>query len=155
MRRNEWIGLGLWVAVCFGASAVGAVFTPGEWYAALRKPSWNPPAWVFAPVWTVLYLMMAISAWLVWRQGGLSVQRRPLGLFLLQLALNAAWSPLFFGLHWVGAAFVETLLLLLAIVGAIRAFHRVDRVAAGLMVPYLGWVSFASVLNFSIWRLNK
>jgi tryptophan-rich sensory protein len=97
---------------------------------------------------------MAVAAWLVWRQGGFAAQRRPLMLFLVQLALNALWTPLFFGLHWIGLAFVEILLLWVAIVATIVAFRPVSRVAAWLLVPYLAWVSFASVLTFALWRLN-
>lgn len=140
--------------LCFAGSAVGALFMPGEWYAALNKPAWNPPGWIFGPVWTALYAMMALAAWLVWQQGGFAVQRRPLGLFLLQLALNALWTPLFFGLHQPGLAFVGIILLWLAILATLLTFWRVSRAAAWLLVPYLAWVSFATVLNGTIWRLN-
>ena len=127
---------------------------PGEWYASLKKPSWNPPPWIFAPVWSTLYAMMAVAAWLVWKRGGFSTQRRPLALFLAQLALNALWTPLFFGLHRPGLAFVEILLLWLAIAATLLAFRPVNRAAAWLLAPYLAWVSFAAALNFSLWRLN-
>jgi tryptophan-rich sensory protein len=105
-------------------------------------------------VWTALYAMMAVAAWRVWRRGGLAAQRRPLALFLGQLALNAAWTPLFFGLHRPGLAFAEMLLLWLAIAATLAAFRRVNRAAAWLLAPYLAWVSFAAVLNFTLWRLN-
>ncbi len=144
-----------WIVLCFSASAVGAFFMPGEWYAGLAKPSWNPPNWIFGPVWTALYLMMAVSAWKVWRKGGFEAQRRPLGIFLTQLVLNVAWSPIFFGLHNPGLAFAEILLLWTAIVATLRAFLRVDRIAGMLLAPYLAWVTFASVLNFALWRLNS
>jgi tryptophan-rich sensory protein len=143
-----------WVLLCFAAAALGGLFMPGDWYASLRKPSWNPPGWVFGPVWTVLYTMMAVAAWLVWRRGGFAAQRRPLTLFLVQLALNAAWTPLFFGLHWPGVAFAEMLFLWLAIGATLLAFRPVSRVAAWLLAPYLAWVSFAAALNFTLWRLN-
>jgi tryptophan-rich sensory protein len=130
------------------------MFMPGEWYASLKKPSWNPPGWVFGPVWTTLYVMMAVAAWLVWKRGGFSSQRPALVLFLAQLALNAAWTPLFFGLHRPGLAFAEILLLWLAIAAALAAFRPVSRAAAWLLTPYLAWVSFAAVLNFALWRLN-
>lgn len=137
------------------AASMGAFFMPGEWYAGLHKPAWNPPGWIFGPVWTALYTMMAVAAWLVWQRGGFSLQRRPLGLFLTQLILNAVWTPLFFGFHWTGLAFAEILLLWLAIAGTIAAFLKVSPLAAWLLTPYLAWVSFASILNFTLWRLNS
>ncbi len=148
------LALFAWVMLCFGAAAMGAFFPPGDWYASLNKPAWNPPSWLFGPVWTALYLMMAIAAWLVWRRGGFRANRQPLGWFLAQLGLNAAWSPLFFGLQWPGVAFAEILLLWCAIAGTLVSFLRVNRVAGGLLAPYLAWVSFAAVLNFALWRMN-
>lgn len=141
----------VFLALTFGAAVVGSQFGPGPWFEALQKPDWNPPNWVFAPVWTALYAMMAVAAWLVWRGGG---RRGPIVLFLLQLALNAAWSWLFFGLHRPDLALADIVLLWLAIVATLVAFARVSGGAAALMVPYLAWVSFATVLNASIWRLN-
>ena len=149
------LGLLGWLLACFAAASLGAFFMPGEWYATLKKPSWNPPGWIFGPVWTALYTMMAVAAWLLWKRGGFAVQRRPLTLFLVQLALNAAWTPLFFGLHWPGAAFAEIVLLLAAIVATALIFRRVSATAAWLLVPYAAWVSFASFLNFTLWRLNS
>ena len=155
MSRGKMIlGLCGWLLLCFAAASPGAVFMPGEWFAALKKPSWNPPGWVFGPVWTALYAMMAVAAWLVWRRGGFAAQGRPLGAFLAQLALNALWTPLFFGLHRPGVAFAEILLLWLAIAWTIALFWRVQRAAAWLLVPYLAWVGFAAVLNGTLWRLN-
>jgi tryptophan-rich sensory protein len=157
-RGPSWgrsaLALAGWVALCFSAASLGAFFMPGEWYASLKKPSWNPPGWIFGPVWTALYAMMAVAAWLVWRRGGFAAQRRPLGWFLAQLALNAAWTPLFFGLHWPGVAFAEIVLLWLAIVATLAAFRPVNRAATFLLVPYLLWVTFAAALNFALWRLN-
>jgi tryptophan-rich sensory protein len=155
MNRNKiaW-GLAGWLLLCFAAAALGALFLPGAWYAALKKPAWNPPGWLFGPVWSALYTMMAMAAWLVWRQGGWARQRGALSVFLGQLLLNALWSPLFFGLHWPGAAFAEIILMWLAIVWTIRAFWPVHRGAAALLLPYLAWVSFATVLNGALWRLN-
>lgn len=147
-------GLAGWVVLCFLAPALGAFTGPDGWYASLHKPSWNPPGWVFGPVWTLLYTMMAVAAWLVWRRGGLRQQRWPLSLFLAQLVLNAAWTPLFFGLHRPGLALVDIVLLWLALVATITAFRRVHRGAGWLLVPYLAWVSFAAVLNFVLWRMN-
>ncbi len=147
-------GLPVCIALTFLAPALGAWTLPGEWYAALRKPSWHPPSWIFGPVWTTLYLMMATAAWLVWRRGGWAGQRRALTLYLVQLALNAAWTPLFFGLKMPGFAFAEIVLLLAAIVATAFVFWRVSLAAALLFVPYIAWVAFASFLNFTLWRLN-
>ncbi|MCC5841864.1 MAG: tryptophan-rich sensory protein [Opitutales bacterium] len=148
------LGLFIWLVLCFGAAAVGSFFSPGEWYASLNKPTWNPPSWVFGPVWTLLYALMAISAWLVWVRGGFSAQRGPLSLFLLQLALNAAWSPVFFGLERPDLAFLVILFLWLGIVATIIAFRKVSHPATTLLLPYLAWVSFATALNGAIWILN-
>jgi benzodiazapine receptor len=144
-----------WLVLSFGAASLGGPYMPGDWYVALKKPAWNPPGWVFGPVWTALYTMMAVAAWLVWRCGGWAAQRRPLLLFLTQLALNAVWTPLFFGLHRPGLAFAEIVLLWLAIAATLVVFRPVSRAAAWLLVPYLAWVSFAGVLNFTLWRLNS
>ena len=148
------LALAGWLALAFCAAAVGGMFPPDEWYAMLRKPAWNPPGWIFGPVWSALYTMMAVAAWLIWKRGGFVAQRRPLTLFLVQLALNAAWTPLFFGLHRPGLAFAEIVMLWLAIAATLAAFRPVSRTAAWLLAPYLAWVSFASVLNFTLWRLN-
>lgn len=127
----------------------------GDWYLTLNKPSWNPPGWVFGPVWTLLYTMMAIAAWLVWRKGGIAKQRRPLTLFAVQLLLNALWTPLFFGLHMLGVAFAEIILLWIAILATILAFRKVSPSAAWLLVPYLLWVTFAAILNATLWWMNR
>ncbi len=147
-------GLFVWLALCFGAAALGSFFSPGEWYAGLNKPAWNPPGWVFGPVWTVLYTMMAVAAWLVWKRGGFGAQSVPLKLFLVQLSLNAAWSPVFFGLRRPDLAFVVILLLCLAIVATLASFRSVSRPASWLLAPYLAWVSFATLLNAVLWRMN-
>ena len=145
------IGLVGWLVLCFGAAAVGARFKPGAWYAGLRKPAWNPPNWLFAPVWTVLYALMAVGAWLVWRETGLS---REAGLFVLQLALNAAWTWLFFGLKRPALALAEMVVLWLAIAATLVAFWNVRPLAGWLLVPYLLWVTFATGLTVAVWRLN-
>ena len=154
-RTTSLAGLAGWVLLSFSAGVFGSRFPPGEWYAALSKPSWNPPGWIFAPVWTTLYLMMGIAAWQVWRRGGFAVQRRPLGLFLAQLLLNAAWSWVFFGCHRPGLALLEILALWVTLLLTLRAFAGVAQTAAWLLAPYLAWVSFATVLNFALWRLNS
>jgi translocator protein len=147
--------LGGWIVLCFVPAIIGGFFMPGQWYASINKPAWTPPGWLFGPVWSLLYAMMGLAAWLVWRRGGFAVQKLPLGLFLLQLFLNALWSPLFFGLHNPGLALVEIILLWLAIGATIFAFHRARPLAAWLLVPYWGWVSFATLLNLAIWNLNR
>ncbi len=143
-----------WLALCFSAAASAVFVSPGGWYAALHKPSWTPPAWVFGPVWTTLYTLMAVAAWLIWREGGWKVQRRPLQLFLFQWVLNALWTPLFFGMHRTGWALAEIILFWFVLAVTLGTFWRINRAAGMLMVPYLLWVSIATALNFSIWRLN-
>lgn len=145
---QRWLALFGWMTLSFGAAFIGVLFAPDEWYEALNKPTWTPPNWVFGPVWTTLYAMMAVAAWLVWQHGGFARQRRALTWFVTQLAWNAAWTPLFFGWQRPGIAFVEIVLLWGAIVMTVLAFHQVSRVAAWLLAPYLAWVSFAAVLNF-------
>jgi len=155
--KHPWIGLIVLLVVCFAAAGIGgAVTTPkiGTWYSTLVKPSWNPPAWIFGPVWSALYFCMAVAAWLVWRQGGFSGAKVPLTQFVVQLALNFLWSCIFFGLEKPGLAFGEVLLLWLTIVTTMVLFWQRSMIAGILFVPYLAWVSFASFLNFTIWRLN-
>ena len=144
-----------WIALTFSAAAMGAVFPPDEWFRLLQKPVWNPPSWIFAPVWTVLYLMMAAAAWLVWRQYGLRGAPPAIVLFIVQLLLNAAWTWLFFGLHRIGAALIEIVLLWAMILTTLISFWRLYPAAGMLLLPYLAWVSFAAVLNWALWRLNR
>jgi benzodiazapine receptor len=151
---SAWIGLLFWVALSFAAAGVGSRFLPGAWYAHLVKPAFNTPAWVFAPVWTLLYLVMGLAAWLVWRERGVAQAAPALALFLVQLVLNAVWSWLFFGLHHIGWALVDLAALWLAIGATLLAFWAHRPLAGLLMVPYLLWVSFAALLNFQLWRLN-
>jgi tryptophan-rich sensory protein len=149
-----WLGLATWLLLCFSAAFTGSAFAPGDWYASLRKPSWNPPNWLFGPVWTALYIAMAVAAWRVWRCGGFRLQRRPLGLFLAQLALNALWTPLFFGLRRPDLAFAAIVALCVTVALTLAAFWSMDRLAALLLAPYLAWITFAAALNFALWRLN-
>jgi translocator protein len=148
------VSLAAWGLLCFAAAAVGSLTMPDPWFAQLQKPAWNPPGWVFGPVWSLLYALMAVAAWMVWRQPLSLARRRALGLFLFQLALNAAWSPLFFGLHAPGLAFADVAVLWAAVLATTIAFSRIHRSAGSLLLPYVAWVSFAAALNFSIWRLN-
>jgi len=145
------------LALCFAVAGLGGYWTAlglGPWYEGLRKPSWTPPNRVFGPVWTALYVAMAVAAWLVWRRRGLAEARFLLSLFALQLALNLAWTGLFFALQRPGLAFGEILLLWVTILATLLAFGRVSRVAGWLLAPYLAWVTFAAALNFAIWRSN-
>lgn len=144
--------LAAFVAVTFLAPLAGAVARPDAWYFALARPGWTPPPWLFGPVWTLLYLMMAVAAWMVWKRPGTT---RPLEWWAVQLLLNAAWSPVFFGLHRLGLAVIVIAALWLSIVVTIRAFAAVDRRAAWLLAPYLAWVSYASALNVAIWQMNR
>lgn len=153
-HARQAVALAGWLLLTFGAAATGAFVSTGGWYDSLLKPSWNPPSWVFGPVWTLLYAMMAVAAWLVWQRGGWRAQRRPLGLYLIQWALNAAWTPVFFGLHRPDLAFAAIALLSVAILATLAAFWKARRAAALLLVPYALWVGFATALNFAIWRLN-
>jgi benzodiazapine receptor len=139
-------------AASFGAAATGTIFRPGNWYKQLDKPLWRPPDWLFAPVWMVLYVSIALSGWLVWREAGFAGAALPLGVYALQLVLNAAWTPIFFGLQRPGLALVEIVLLWGSVVATIVLFYPVSAAAAWLLIPYLAWLSFASALNFSIWR---
>lgn len=145
------LALAGFILVTFGAPLAGVASPPGDWYASLAKPEWNPPAWIFGPVWTLLYLLMAVAAWMVWKRAG---WRRPLWLYLMQLALNAAWTPVFFGAHQIGWALVEIIALWTAILMTMLAFLRVNKAAGWMMAPYLAWVTFAAFLNFTLWRLN-
>jgi tryptophan-rich sensory protein len=141
----------VFLAIVFAVAAVGAQFSPGPWYAALDKPPWTPPNGVFAPVWTALYVMVATAGALVWLRPPRDLA---LALWTLQLALNALWSFLFFGLERPGLAALDIAALLVAILATTAAFWRVSRLAAVLMLPYAAWVAFATALNVEIWRLN-
>lgn len=156
--RRSWVGLIVLLGLCFAVAGLGGLATiPNipNWYAALAKPTWTPPAWIFGPVWSMLYFTMAVAAWLVWRQAGLARAAMPMALFGIQLLLNALWSWLFFGLHNPGAAAVEIIFLWMAIAAITVAFWRRSTLAGILLVPYLVWVSFAVALNLAIWRLNS
>ncbi|MCX7598466.1 MAG: tryptophan-rich sensory protein [Armatimonadetes bacterium] len=155
---QKLLALVVCVGACFAAAALGGYATSTsvqDWYPTLKKPAWNPPNSVFGPVWTVLYLAMGIAAWIVWTKAGFSAARMPLALFAVQLLLNMAWSFFFFAFRNPGAAFVELCVLWVAISATLAAFWRVSILAAGLLVPYLAWVTFAGVLNFTVWQLNK
>ncbi|MFO0824337.1 MAG: TspO/MBR family protein [Gemmataceae bacterium] len=144
--------------ICLGTEVAGGLLTATsvrDWYQTLNKPDWTPPSWLFAPVWTLLYLLMAVSAWLIWKRAGIRSARWELSLFLVQLVLNLGWSALFFTLQQPGLAFVEIVLLWIAIAATIVSFRRISGPSAALLLPYLIWVTFATTLNGTIWWLNS
>ena len=149
------IALVAFLLITGSAGFFGSMYPPGEWYERLRKPSYTPPGSVYLPVWTALYVIMAVAAWLVWSHVGLLAAGLPLGLFLLQIIFNAAWYWVFFGLQKPGAAFVELVLLWLLIIATTASFWHHVPLAGILMLPYLLWVAFAMSVNFSIWKLNS
>lgn len=148
------IGLIGFIIVAFLAATGGAIWRPGAWYETIRKPSWRPPNWLFAPVWMVLFGMIAVSGWLVWREVGLVGGGLAFVAYGVQLVLNFFWSGVFFGLKRIGLAALEMAALWIAIAVNIALFHEITPWAAYLLLPYLAWVSFAFVLNIAIWRLN-
>jgi tryptophan-rich sensory protein len=148
----------LFLVVCLAVAGFGAIFTAGsvrQWYPQIYRPSWTPPSWLFGPVWTILYLMMAIAAWLIWRKREFVTVTGAMGLFAFQLALNAAWSPLFFGLKNPLAGLLDIVPLWAAILATIVSFWKISPAAGALLVPYWLWVGFATALNFAIWKMNR
>jgi tryptophan-rich sensory protein len=159
MKSLEFIKLIISIVICNSAGFIGSIFTTSTlptWYNSLEKPSFNPPSWVFGPVWITLYTLMGISAYLVWRQGIHNSQvKAAFIIFGVQLFLNAIWSPIFFGLRALFAALVVIVILWIAILLTIYAFYKISRVAAVLLIPYIFWVSLATILNYSLWVLNS
>lgn len=156
-RGRDLLGLGVFVALCAAVSVIGGAVTAtsvNTWYQALEKPAFNPPDWVFPVVWTALYIMIAIAGWRVWRRAPLDVTRLALAVFALQLGLNLGWSFLFFGAQRIGLALAEIVVLFHTIAANIALFWRIDRWAGALLLPYLAWVAYATVLNAALWLLN-
>ncbi|WP_158057992.1 TspO/MBR family protein [Halorussus halophilus] len=156
-RGVSWPALLASIVVCQLAGIVPSILTADDvatWYPTLVKPAFNPPNWVFGPVWTTLYLLMGIALYLVWRSDAGRIRQLALAVFAVQLALNASWTLVFFGANLLFGGLVVIVVLLATIVATIVAFARIDRRAAALLVPYLLWVSFATVLNYELWRLN-
>ncbi|MEO6687705.1 MAG: TspO/MBR family protein [Dokdonella sp.] len=153
---RQILGLVCWLAVAAAAAAIGAVASidASAYYAQLHQPAWAPPSSVFGPVWSVLYFLMGLAAWMVWRVAGFRPARAALALFLAQLAVNALWSWLFFAWHRGAIAFADIGLLWALIVMTLIAFWRIKPLAGALLIPYLLWVSFASALNYTVWQLN-
>jgi len=165
MKINDTIKLIVSIAVCESAGIIGSIFTiPSipSWYATLVKPALNPPAWIFAPVWTTLFALMGVAVFLVWKEKEIASSpaaprkknKIALSIFVGQLVLNILWSIIFFGLHNPGLAFVNIIVLWFAIVGTIIVFYKISKLAAYLFIPYILWVSFAMYLNYAIWMLN-
>jgi len=155
-RGRDYAGLAVFIGINAAVSALGGWATSASvttWYPTLAKPAFNPPDWVFAPVWSALYLMIAVAGWRAWRRGG-GEARRALTVYAVQLALNLSWSFVFFGARLVGPALLVSAALLAAIVANAALFWRLDRLAGALLVPYAAWVAFAAVLNAALWRLN-
>lgn len=153
----RWMGLFVFVGICLGVGVLGSIATRPEidtWYKSLNKPVWNPPGSIFGPVWTTLYVLMGIAAWLVWKRDGFWPAKTALILFTVQLVLNGAWSWIFFRMHRPDLAFIELVFLWIAIAATTVAFFRHSPLAGWFLTPYLAWVSFAAVLNFTIWRMN-
>ena len=146
-----WFGLVVFLVLVAAAALLGGLSTPDAWFSALQKPSFNPPGWVFGPAWTLLYILMAIAAWRFYRVDGFGLA---IGLWLVQLVVNAAWSPLFFGMHRADLALLDIIVLDILVIATIAVFLCKDRIAAWLMLPYLGWIAFATTLNAAIWQLN-
>ena len=155
-KSQQAIGLLAWLAASFAAAAVGGIASANaaDFYGQLVQPTWAPPAWLFGPVWSVLFVLMGIAAWLVWRRHGFGGARVALTLFLVQLVVNGLWSWLFFAWRLGAPALADVVFLWLLIAATLTQFWRLHRVAACLLLPYLGWVSFAAALNFTLWRLN-
>ena len=154
---RDLLALALLVGICLVIGGLGGAVTASsvnDWYPTLNKPSFNPPNWVFGPVWTALYVMMGVAAWRVWRAADRNTARAPLTVFALQLAVNLGWSVAFFGLRDPGLAVAVILALDLLVLGTALMFRRVDRVAEWLLVPYLAWIAFATILNIAVWHLN-
>lgn len=153
---TQGLGLAGWLLAGFVTAGIGSIASieAPAFYAQLVQPSWAPPAWLFGPVWSVLFALMSVSAWLVWRQHGFRGANAALQFYVAQLVANALWSWLFFGWHLGGVALAEVLVLWALIAATIFTFWRLHRLAAVMLVPYLAWVSFAAVLNYTLWRLN-
>jgi benzodiazapine receptor len=153
--RSDILKILVSVGLCYAVAFISSRFEPGIWYQNLARPTWTPPDWVFGPVWTILYTTMGLAAWLVWRQGGIAAAGLPLSVFVIQLILNGLWTWIFFGQQNIGLAFAEIVLLWILILVTLILFWKRQALAGIMLLPYLAWVGFAAVLNYSIWRLNS
>jgi len=155
MEFKAIISLSAFLLACAATATPGVVLRPGSWYRKLAKPPWCPPAWLFGPVWLVLYVSIAVSGWLVWQQASVDGAVLAIAVYAVQLVLNGLWSTVFFGLRRPDFAFMEIVCLWLSILATMVVFHSIDKTAAYILVPYALWVTFAALLNLSIWRLNR
>ncbi|WP_246164044.1 TspO/MBR family protein [Blastochloris sulfoviridis] len=155
MDITSLLALAGFFALCFAAASTGAKYGPDEWYRSIAKPAWIPPNWAFAPAWMVFYSLLAVAGWLVWREAGIAGAAVPLTLYVLHIFFNGIWSPLFFGWHRVDLALIDAGAMWLSLVATIIAFAQVSTTAAWLLVIYLGWVTFAFLLNLAVLRLNR
>ena len=153
-KASKMLGLIISILICLGVGFLSGQFRPDEWYQALAKPTWTPPDWLFPVVWTLLYIMMGIAAWLIWQQNGFKAAMLPLLVFIFQLLLNGLWTLFFFGFKMPGLAFADILFLWIVILLTIILFWLKRPLPSFLLLPYFLWVSFASALNLSIWRMN-
>lgn len=149
---KQWKSLIVFLVLVAAAAFLGGMSTPDAWYAALQKPSFNPPNWIFGPAWTLLYALMAVAAWRVYRVAGFGLA---IGLWIAQLLVNAIWSPLFFAMHRIDLALIDIVVLDILVVATIAVFIRRDHLAGWMMLPYLAWIAFATTLNAAIWSLNQ
>lgn len=148
---EKYYSLGVFLLLVFAAATSGAMFKPGPWYDSLNKPSWTPPAWLFPVAWTVLYIMIAVAGWLVWKSEGLGLS---LLIWIVHLGLNAAWSYYMFGAHRIDLAMYDVTAMWITLVAFILVAWPISPTASAIMVPYLAWVSFAAALNWRVWQLN-
>ncbi|ALK09144.1 TspO/MBR family protein [Blastochloris viridis] len=162
MEYESLIALGVFAVICLTAASTGAKYGPDEWYRSIDKPWWIPPNWAFAPAWMLFYTLLAVAGWVAWREGGGSAANPlpaalfvPLALYVLHVITNAVWSPLFFGMHRIDYALIDSAAMWLTLVATIFAFAEVSTLATWLLVIYLGWVTFAFLLNLSVLRLNR
>ena len=152
---KRYLSVIVWILISFLPAIVGGFFKPGNWYLEIIKPEWTPPGWIFGPVWFFLYFCMGIAAFLIWESKKNKQIKLPIIVFILQLLLNALWSWIFFGLHNLGLSVFEIIVLWVMIGATIILFYRVNKIAGLILIPYLLWVSFATILNYNIWILNR
>ena len=155
MTMDNILSFSVFMGICLVAASSGAIFKPDSWYHALKKPRWCPPSWLFPLAWSILYVTIALAGWSVWRVVGFDGARLAFMTFFMHLVFNFAWSAIFFGLKRIDWAFYEIVLFWLSLVATIVLFYQIERVAAYLLLPYMVWATFAGVLNYKVWQMNK